>query len=108
MTVRTCDKCGLEINTNPMVNAILPMFYIRRIRNFAMGWQSVDLCPGCEKKLEEWLNNVENMPRKKGRWIKSTKSLWPLGTCSECGYISVEAEKASFCPSCGAEMREEE
>lgn len=24
-----------------------------------MGWQSVDLCPRCEKKLEEWLNNKE-------------------------------------------------
>lgn len=59
MTVRTCDKCGLEINTNPMVNAILPMFSISRIRSFVMGWQSVDLCPRCEKKLEEWLNNKE-------------------------------------------------
>lgn len=23
MTVKTCDKCGLEINTNPMMNAII-------------------------------------------------------------------------------------
>lgn len=59
MIVRTCDKCGLEINTNPMVNAILPMLFIRRIESFAMGWQSVDLCPECEKKLAEWLNNKE-------------------------------------------------
>lgn len=59
MTVKTCDKCGLEINTNPMGNAILPMFSISRISSLAMGWQSVDLCPGCEKKLAEWLNNKE-------------------------------------------------
>ena len=61
MTVKTCDKCGLEINTNPMMNAILPMFSISRIRSFVTGWQSVDLCPGCEKKLEEWLSNKEEI-----------------------------------------------
>lgn len=59
MTIKTCDKCGLEINTNPMGNAILPMFSISRIMDFITGWQSVDLCPGCEKKLAEWLNNKE-------------------------------------------------
>ena len=57
MTTRTCDKCGCKINTNPMVNAILPMFSISRIEGFALGWQSVDLCPKCEKMLAEWLNN---------------------------------------------------
>ena len=59
MTTRTCDKCGSKISTDPMVNAILPMFSISRIEGFAMGWQSVDLCPRCEKKLSEWLNNKE-------------------------------------------------
>ena len=59
MIVKTCDKCGLEINTNPMMNMILPMFSISRIEGFTMGWQSVDLCPRCEKKLAEWLNNKE-------------------------------------------------
>lgn len=59
MTAKTCDKCGANININPMANAILPMFSISRIEDFAMGWQSVDLCPSCEKKLAEWLNNKE-------------------------------------------------
>ena len=59
MTVKKCDKCGLEINTNPIVNTILPTFSISRIRDFIIGWESVDLCPGCEKKLAEWLNNEE-------------------------------------------------
>lgn len=53
------------------------------------------------------LSDLPSAERKKGRWIKSTKSLWPLGTCSECGYISVEAEKANFCPNCGARMEKE-
>lgn len=59
MTVKTCDRCGSKISTNPMANTILPMFSISRIEGFAMGWQSVDLCPSCEKKLVEWLNNKE-------------------------------------------------
>jgi rubrerythrin len=45
--------------------------------------------------------------RKKGRWIKRDKNLFPFGTCSECGYISVEADRANFCPNCGARMEEE-
>lgn len=57
MTTKTCDKCGAEINTNPMTNTILPTFFIRRIENFMLGWQSVDLCPKCEKMLAEWLND---------------------------------------------------
>ena len=58
MTTKTCDKCGTKINTNPMANTILPMFSIQRI-NFMLGWQSVDLCPKCEKRLAEWLNDKE-------------------------------------------------
>ncbi len=59
MTTKTCDKCGATINTNQIGNAILPMFFIRRFEFFTVGWQSVDLCPICEKKLAEWLNNKE-------------------------------------------------
>lgn len=59
MITRTCDRCGFEISTNPMMNTILPMFSISRIKDFATGWQSVDLCPRCEKKFAEWLNNKE-------------------------------------------------
>lgn len=59
MTVKTCDRCGIKININPMGNAILPMFSIRRIEDFVMGWQSVDLCPECERKLAAWLNDKQ-------------------------------------------------
>ena len=57
MTTKTCDKCGTQINMNPMTNTILPMFSIQKIENFMLGWQSVDLCPKCEKILAEWLND---------------------------------------------------
>ena len=57
MTTKTCDKCGTQINMNPMTNTILPMFSIQKIENFMLGWQSVDLCQKCEKILAEWLND---------------------------------------------------
>ena len=56
MITKTCDRCGSKINTDPRVNAILPMFSIRKIEGLTIGWQSVDLCPKCEKMLAEWLN----------------------------------------------------
>ena len=62
MNIKTCDKCGVKINTDPITNTILPTFYIRRIENFAMGWQSVDLCPKCQKMLAEWLNDNGDSP----------------------------------------------
>ena len=61
MIIRTCDRCGCKINTDLMVNAILPMFSISKLEGFVMGWQSVDLCPRCEKKLADWLNNKEEI-----------------------------------------------
>ena len=57
MTIKTCDKCGAKISTDPRLNTVLPMFSISRIEGFALGWQSVDLCPKCEKRLSEWLND---------------------------------------------------
>lgn len=59
MITKTCDRCGTRINTDPMVNAILPMFSIRTIKDFISGWQSVDLCLDCEKKLKKWLSNED-------------------------------------------------
>ena len=35
MIIKTCDKCGDKINTNPMTNVILPMFSIKRMNTFA-------------------------------------------------------------------------
>lgn len=54
MNIKICDKCGDKINTDPMTNSILPMFYISK---FSPVGQSVDLCPKCEKVLAEWLND---------------------------------------------------
>lgn len=57
MNIKTCDKCGVKINTDPIANTTLPMLYIRRIEDFITGWQTVDLCPKCQKMLAEWLND---------------------------------------------------
>ncbi len=56
MITKTCDRCGEKININPMGYSILPMFSIYMIKD---GWQSVDLCPECEKSLMKWLRNEE-------------------------------------------------
>ncbi len=59
MITKTCDRCGTRINTDPMVNSILPMFSITMVKGFMSGWESVDLCPKCEKSLMKWLENEE-------------------------------------------------
>lgn len=59
MITTTCDRCGEKINKNPMGNSILPMFSVSMIKDFMGGWQSVDLCPKCEKSLMKWLRNEE-------------------------------------------------
>ena len=42
--------------------------------------------------------------RSKGHWIDKERIMFPI--CSKCGLTSVE--KYSFCPNCGADMREVE
>lgn len=54
MIIKTCDKCGGKININPASNVVFPLFVIRKLDNFITGWQSVDLCPKCEEKLNGW------------------------------------------------------
>ena len=58
MIIKTCDKCGDIINENPASNVVFPSL-IRKLDNPIMGWQSVDLCPKCEEKLNGWLNQKE-------------------------------------------------
>lgn len=59
MIIKTCDRCGIEIKTDPMMGTRLPKFSINRTDGFPLEWKSVDLCPRCEKELAEWLNNDE-------------------------------------------------
>lgn len=59
MITKTCDRCGEKININPVGNSVLPMFSVNMIKGFMGGWQSVDLCPKCEKSLMKWLRNEE-------------------------------------------------
>ena len=57
MTIKTCDRCGSKINTNPMANVILPVFSVREMSNLMIGWQTVDLCQKCNGELAGWLKN---------------------------------------------------
>lgn len=54
----TCDKCECEINQNPMQQAILPSYMISKVSEYSLIGQ-INLCPDCEKKFTEWLNNKE-------------------------------------------------
>ena len=56
MIIKTCDKCGDEINENPASNVVFPSLIIRKMDSFITGWQSVDLCQKCAEKLNRWLN----------------------------------------------------
>jgi hypothetical protein len=57
MIVKTCDKCGKTINTNPMINVKFPVFTISRIRSMQSGLEHIDLCPECSKIFESWLDD---------------------------------------------------
>ena len=59
MTIKTCDKCGAKIIKNPVANLKLPTFTIFKFESYITGCKSVDLCPNCENKLNEWLSNKE-------------------------------------------------
>lgn len=45
-------------------------------------------------------------PVKRGEWIDHQEGRWIYAKCSECG--TVHDVKSNFCPSCGADMREEQ
>lgn len=98
MITTTCDRCGEKININPMGNSILPMFSVSMIKDFMSGWQSVDLCPKCEKSLMKWLRNEEKevgeahelTAQSEPKWIpaedeppKERRSYW---VCTDIGY----------------------
>lgn len=44
--------------------------------------------------------------RKKGKWIENTEYFPTTYTCPFCGY-KIYRETTDFCPSCGADLREE-
>ena len=51
-----CDKCGEEINTNPMSQTILPHYKII-VTRYLPYTQEINLCPECEKQLDRWIKN---------------------------------------------------
>ena len=62
-----------------------------------------DMIPGIHYIIDR-ARTIDAVPVKHGKWIKAKNSLWSVATCSECGYINVDAR--NYCTNCGADMRE--
>ena len=59
MNRKFCDRCGKEINTNPMMQCQNPLFEITIKQLYPQGIMPIDLCEDCSKKFVEWVNDGE-------------------------------------------------
>lgn len=64
----------------------------------------------CDEKCADYMKFMEIpaadvRPVVRGKWIDHQEGRWIYAKCSECG--TVHDVKSNFCPSCGADMREE-
>lgn len=57
MNRKFCDRCGEEININPIVQVQNPLFEIKQI--YPLGAMPIDLCENCSKKFVEWVKDGE-------------------------------------------------
>ena len=57
MNRKFCDRCGEEININPIVQCQNPLFEIKQI--YPLGGMPIDLCENCSKKFVEWVKDGE-------------------------------------------------
>ena len=60
MNKKFCDRCGKEVNTNPIMQCQTPLFEIRLLH--PQGIMSINLCEDCSKKFVKWIrrNDDEN------------------------------------------------
>lgn len=85
-----------------------------KLRIFEYGVKHRDnanIASACEN-LERHMNDIpaaDVRPVRRGKWIDHQEGRWIYAKCyakcSECG--TVHDVKSNFCPSCGADMREE-
>ena len=59
MNRKFCDRCGKEINTNPIIQCQKPLFEITIKQLYPQGIMPIDLCEDCSKKFVEWVNDGE-------------------------------------------------
>ena len=58
MNRKFCDRCGKEMNINPIVQVQNPLFEIKQI--YPLGNMPIDLCEHCSKKLVEWIRRNDD------------------------------------------------
>lgn len=65
-------------------------------------------------RVEQWLDHLQAVPVRHGRWIYGNEFHWYTASCSRCGYKRTTDIKATnwngwkYCPMCGARMVEDE
>jgi len=100
-----CDKCGKEFKINSMQQAILPMYKVLTVR-YSPYVEEINLCPLCEKDLDNWIHNKK---RNYGYWKLTSDETGESCICSECGYENGEnwasGRDIPFCANCGADMK---
>ncbi len=52
-----CDKCKIELNTNPILQAQFPYYFIMCYEHPLIPSYNVHLCKDCAKKFKDWLND---------------------------------------------------
>ena len=58
MRLTKCDRCGAQINSDPMVNAILPKYDITYMVNLGLPKAKIDLCNVCMDAFDKWLHEL--------------------------------------------------
>lgn len=59
MNKKFCDRCGKEININPIMQCQNPLFEIKQV--YPRGMMPIDLCESCSNKFIEWVKNGEEV-----------------------------------------------
>ena len=58
MRLIKCDKCGVQINCNPIMNAILPKYEITYMVDLGSPKAKIDLCNVCMDAFDKWLHEL--------------------------------------------------
>ena len=96
-----CVCCGAII---PEGRQVCPICETRKYDSAKYEWHSIDICYSCRIECEDAINKLPSAQpeQRKGKWI------WVDGVrCSNCYYKLQTTGLPSYCPNCGADMREE-
>ena len=56
MRLIKCDRCGAQINCDPMMKATLPKYVITYMVDLGLPKAEIDLCNVCMDAFDKWLH----------------------------------------------------